>query len=106
MPINACESYHGYDVTDYMPLNSEYRNYYRWVAENDSKDYNEEDVSNWGGRVWWDMGDSYYYGLFGGHMPDLNYNNPAGREEIKPSTPISSHLRAAALISSRTAGWL
>lgn len=130
MPINESPSYHGYDVTDYMSLNSDYgteedfknlldaahekgikvimdfvinhtssehvwfklaasdvnseeRNYYRWVYKNDSVDYSKSDRSNWGSSVWKRVGDSYYYALFGADMPDLNYNNPKVREEIK-----------------------
>lgn len=130
MPVNASPSYHGYDITDYTALNSdygteedfanlikeahakgikiimdfpinhtssehpwfmsasadinsEYRNYYRWVHENDSTDYSKNDKSNWGSSVWHKVGDSYYYGMFGIEMPDLNYNNPKVREEIE-----------------------
>ena len=99
MPINESPSYHGYDITDFMALNSnygteedfkklldeahardikvimdfpinhtssehpwfvdifenedsEYKNYYRWVSKNDTSDYSETDVSNWGNGVW------------------------------------------------------
>ncbi len=130
MPINASDSYHGYDVTDYTTLNSEYgteedfqklleeahnrdmkvimdfvinhtssehpwfvaaledenseyRNYYRWVYEDDIQDYDISDTSNWDSKVWHKYGNSYYYGIFNAYMPDLNYNNPVVREEIK-----------------------
>lgn len=130
MPINESPSYHGYDITDFMALNSDYgteedfkklldeahkrgikvimdfpinhtssehpwfmdiyenedsqyKNYYRWVSKNDTSDYSEADVSNWGNGVWSDFGDEVYYALFGGDMPDLNYNNEAVREEMK-----------------------
>ncbi len=130
MPVNQTESYHGYDITDYMALNeeygteedfqnlidevhkrgmkiimdfpinhtssshvwfvealedenSEYRNYYRWVHKNDNVDFGENDESAWGSQVWHKNGDSYYYAMFSGNMPDLNYNNPKVREEIK-----------------------
>ena len=130
MPINESPSYHGYDITDYESLNSdygteedfrelleaahargmkvimdfpinhtsiehpwfqaavenptgEYRNYYRWVDDEDYADYSMEDQSPWGSNVWWECGNGLYYGIFGSHMPDLNYNNPAVRQAIK-----------------------
>jgi glycosidase len=36
-----------------------------------------------GAATWHKRGDAYYYGLFWGGMPDLNYRNPAVREEAK-----------------------
>lgn len=130
MPVNASPSYHGYDVTDYMSLNSEYgteedfknmlseahkrgikvimdfvinhtsnshpwfesaisdvnspyRDYYRFVSKYDTDNYNEDDLSPWGSNVWFSTGEYYYYSAFYGSMPDLNYNNPKVREEIK-----------------------
>lgn len=130
MPINPCSSYHGYDVTDYMTVNSdygteedfqnllseahkrgikvimdfvinhtssqhpwfqsaqsgednEYRNYYRWVKKNDTLDFNKNDISPWNSNVWNQCGSDYYYSPFGANMPDLNYNNPKVRKEIK-----------------------
>ena len=130
MPINASGSYHGYDVTDYLSLNSEYgteddfknllteahsrgikvimdfvinhtgrdhpwfqaaladenseyRDYYRWVHKNDTGDFSIADRSDWDSRVWHKSGDFYYYAMFTPSMPDLNYNNPKVRQEIK-----------------------
>lgn len=130
MPINESPSYHGYDITDYKKLNSdygteedfanliqeahakgikvimdfpinhtssehpwfvsalsdensEYRNFYRWVHRDDTVDYSGNDESDWGSSVWHQVGNAYYYGMFSADMPDLNYNNPAVREEIK-----------------------
>ncbi len=38
----------------------------------------------WGaGRTWHRGGDGYYYGLFWGGMPDLNFRTPGVREEMK-----------------------
>lgn len=36
-----------------------------------------------GSATWHRRGDAHYYGLFWGGMPDLNYRNPAVREEAK-----------------------
>ena len=130
MPINASGSYHGYDVTDYLSLNSdygteedfknllseahsrgikvimdfvinhtgsdhpwfqaaladensEYRDYYRWVHKTDTGDFSTADRSDWDSRVWHKSGDFYYYAMFTSGMPDLNYNNPKVRQEIK-----------------------
>ncbi|MDF2820502.1 MAG: hypothetical protein K0R15_943 [Clostridiales bacterium] len=130
MPINQSPSYHGYDITDYYTLNSDYgteedfkklldaahergikiimdyvinhtsdqhpwfvgsksgednefRNYYRWVSPADTVDYSVTDKSPWKSSVWYKSGNSFYYGIFWSGMPDLNYNNPKVREEIK-----------------------
>jgi len=39
----------------------------------------------WGGNTgtWHRSGDAYYYGVFWGGMPDLNWRSPALREELK-----------------------
>jgi alpha-amylase len=39
----------------------------------------------WGGThgVWHERGGAYYYGIFWGGMPDLNYRNPEVRAEVK-----------------------
>lgn len=36
-----------------------------------------------GGATWHAMNGEYYYGVFGGGMPDLNFENPSVRAEIK-----------------------
>jgi glycosidase len=38
---------------------------------------------NPGQATWHQRGDAYYYGIFWGGMPDLNYRTPAVREEAK-----------------------
>lgn len=130
MPINSSPSYHGYDVTDYYGINSDYgtkkdfekllkechkrgikvlmdlvvnhtssehpwfqkalsepdseeRNYYRFVSPLDQADYQENAKSNWGSEVWREAKDVYYYAMFDSGMPELNFNNPKVREEIK-----------------------
>ena len=124
MPINESPSYHGYDVTDYYSIDSEYgsladfrellaeaekrgisvitdlvlnhtssdhpwflaarqndaqyRNYYVWEDENPGT------LGPWGQQVWHNAGDNeYYYGVFWGGMPDLNYWNPAVDTEVR-----------------------
>lgn len=134
-PINSCDSYHGYDVTDYKSINSQFGteedfknllsaahskgikvimdyvinhtsiehpwfkeaitaikngkesdkiNYYRFVKKDDALNYNKDDKSPWNTSVWHSVDSNYaYYGVFSEYMPDLNYNNPNVREEIK-----------------------
>jgi alpha-amylase len=47
-----------------------YRDWYLWSDE--KKDYQ----GPWGQQVWHPRDAHWYYGLFGPHMPDLNYRNP------------------------------
>ncbi|MEN8171953.1 MAG: alpha-amylase family glycosyl hydrolase [Chloroflexota bacterium] len=59
---------------------SAYRDWYIW-------DSNPPDfLGPWGQTVWNRSGDSYYYALFWGGMPDLNLENPAVTEEINAIT--------------------
>ncbi len=53
-----------------------YRDYFRWSASDPGQ------TGPWGQQVWhWDPS-GYYYGLFWGGMPDLNYENPAVKTEM------------------------
>lgn len=61
--------------------NSAYRDYYKWATEADVGYDLKQSV--WGHPVWNLSGDAYYYALFWDQMPDLNYENPAVREEVK-----------------------
>ena len=127
MPINESPSYHGYDVTDYKSVASDYgtmddykelvekahergikviidlvlnhsstqhpwfqdasssvnsdkRDYYRWT--DNYPGYN----GPWGQTVWHGSSTGYYYGLFWGGMPDLNYENEALKAEVMDIT--------------------
>ena len=55
-----------------------YRDWFRWTDQNPG--YN----GPWGQQVWhWSsVGDEWYYGLFWGGMPDLNYETPALKQEM------------------------
>lgn len=81
--INHTSSEHPWFQSAISDVNSQYRNYYRWVNKNDTADYSLSDESFWNGQVWYKSGDYYYYGIFSQDMPDLNYNNEMVREEIK-----------------------
>lgn len=125
MPTFPSPSYHGYDVTDFDAVNSEYgtretlrelvdlahrrhmrvlldlplnhtsdrhpwfvdaatastsahRRWYLWRS--DDPDWGQP--WNRGAATWHRAGDSYYYGLFWGGMPDLNWGNRQVRDAI------------------------
>lgn len=58
---------------------SPYRNWYRWSSVKPVQ------PSTWGQEVWHKspVRDEYYYGLFWGGMPDLNYETPAVLQEMQ-----------------------
>ncbi|WP_167954988.1 alpha-amylase family glycosyl hydrolase [Anaerosporobacter faecicola] len=64
---------------------SKYTDYYRVVAKENGDNYSKDAVSPWGSPVWNGLSSSAYafYGIFSEGMPDLNYNNPEVRAEIK-----------------------
>lgn len=122
MPIHQSPSYHGYDVTDYREIESDYgtnEDFKEFIAEahergikviidyvmnhsssehpwfRDSKNPSHEkrdwyvwEDSNpggngpWGQNVWHQSNSDYYYGLFWGGMPDINYETPGVKEEM------------------------
>ena len=127
MPINPSPSYHGYDVTDYYAVNSDYGtmdDFKRLLEEAHKRDikviidfvmnhtsskhpwflsaltpgseyhdwykWSETDpgtLGPWGAKAWHRASNGqYYYAIFWDQMPDLNYDNPAVREEIKKVT--------------------
>jgi glycosidase len=60
---------------------SEYHDWYVW-SETDPGT-----LGPWGAKAWYRAANGqYYYAIFWDQMPDLNYNNPAVREEIKSTT--------------------
>ncbi|HPR18274.1 MAG TPA: alpha-amylase family glycosyl hydrolase [Candidatus Cloacimonadota bacterium] len=123
MPVCQSPSYHGYDVTDYQTIETDYgtnqdflhlmdechkrgikvitdfvmnhcssqhpwfakaeagdsfyRNWFRWKKSKPSY------LGPWGQPVWHEANGEYYFGLFWGGMPDLNYDNKAVRREMK-----------------------
>lgn len=81
--INHTSEYHPWFESAVSDVNSPYRDYYRFVSKYDTDNYDEYDMSPWGSDVWFSVGDYYYYSAFYGSMPDLNYNNPKVRDEIK-----------------------
>jgi len=56
--------------------NAQYRNFYRW------SDTDPGYTGPWGQDVWHSNSGGYYYGLFWGGMPDLNYVNDAVKDSM------------------------
>ena len=58
---------------------SPYRDWYRWSSTKPKQ------PGTWGQEVWHKspVRDEYYYGLFWGGMPDLNYEKPAALSEME-----------------------
>ena len=123
MPIFPSESYHGYDVTDYRNINSDYgtldefkqllteahnrgikviidfvgnhtSDQHPWFTASASGEESKRDwyqwletppnyMGPWGQNVWHERNNAYYYGLFWGGMPDLNFKNDEVTNEIK-----------------------
>jgi glycosidase len=57
---------------------SPYRSWYRWSSTKPNQ------TGPWGQEIWHKspVRDEYYYGLFWGGMPDLNYETPALQDEM------------------------
>lgn len=56
---------------------SPYRDYYVWSQTDPGQ------TGSYGGPAWHKTNSGYYYGLFWGGMPDLNYTNPEVTAQIK-----------------------
>ncbi|WP_296619667.1 alpha-amylase family glycosyl hydrolase, partial [Marivirga sp.] len=122
MPIHQSPSYHGYDVTNYREIESDYgtnedfkefiaaahergikviidyvmnhsSSEHQWFRDSKNpsnekrewyvwEDTNPGGSGPWGQNVWHQSNGDYYYGLFWGGMPDLNYKTPAVKEEM------------------------
>ena len=53
-----------------------YRDWYVWSPTNPGF------LGPWGQTVWYASGGSYYYGLFGGGLPDLNYRDTVAKKAM------------------------
>ncbi|MCA1828866.1 MAG: alpha-amylase family glycosyl hydrolase [Myxococcales bacterium] len=76
--LNHTGSQHPWFVDSKSSPSSAHRDWYVWSATD----------LGWtppfgGGDTWHASGGSYYYGLFSGSMPDLNYRTPAVADEVK-----------------------
>ena len=67
--LNHTSSEHPWFVSANSSPESEKREWYIWSPDNPG------DQAPWGGPVWHQGDDAYYFGLFWEGMPDLNYRN-------------------------------
>ena len=76
MVLNHASNQHPYFQAALRDTTSPYRSWFRWSKT-------EPGPGPWGPPAWRKspVRDEYYYGLFSPEMPDLNYENPAVREE-------------------------
>src|SRR5689334_22077747 len=79
MVLNHTSNEHLWFQAALRDTTSPYRTWYRWSATKpDAK-------GPWGQEVWYKspVRDEYYYAVFWSGMPDLNYETPAVRAEVK-----------------------
>jgi glycosidase len=77
--VNHSSSEHPYFQAALHDPASQYRSWYRWSSANPNQ------VGPWGEEAWHKspVRDEYYYGVFWGGMPDLNYGTPAVLQEMQ-----------------------
>lgn len=75
--MNHTSAEHPWFVSSASSPSSEYRNWYRWSPTNPGYS------GPWNQAVWHYKNGMFYYGLFWGGMPDLNYEEEAVRSEMK-----------------------
>jgi alpha-amylase len=77
MVLNHTSSQHPWFVSSQTD-GSKYKDWYVW------SDKDPGTPGPWGAQAWHKASNGkYYYGIFGDHMPDLNYDTPDVREESK-----------------------
>jgi len=126
MPICQSDSYHGYDVVDFMKIERDYgtnedfkdliaacekrgikviidlvinhiSSKHPWFRESAAPNSPKRDWFIWSAKdpgyrgpwnqpVWHKQGNAFYYGLFSGQMPDLNFGNPEVTKAIEEVT--------------------
>ena len=79
MVLNHVSSEHPFFQEALRDTASPHRDWFRWSA------MKPDQKGPWGQEVWHrsPVRDEYYYGIFWSGMPDLNYENPAVRDEAK-----------------------
>jgi glycosidase len=79
MVLNHASSEHPFFKHALLDPASPYRDWFRWSPTDPNV------RGPWGQQVWHrsPVREEYYYGIFWEGMPDLNYENPAVREEAK-----------------------
>jgi len=74
--MNHCSNDHPWFVAS-ANNDPAYRDYFRWSS------YDPGGSGPWGQTVWhWNSYQNWYYGLFSGGMPDLNYETPAVKDSM------------------------
>jgi glycosidase len=77
MVLNHTSSQHPWFHSASTDPDSPYRDYYTLEEKPQSFD------SPWGTKVWHLTDTGFYYGIFGPHMPDLDYTNPEVTAEMQ-----------------------
>ena len=79
MVLNHTSNEHPWFQAALHDTTSPYRNWYRWSRTK------PDQKGPWGQEVWYKspVRDEYYYAVFWSGMPDLNYETPAVRAEMK-----------------------
>lgn len=77
--MNHSSAQHPWFVESAASPRSRYRDWYVWRADDPGW------TQPWGGtnHTWHEKNGAFYYGVFWGGMPDLNFSTPAVREEMK-----------------------
>jgi alpha-amylase len=75
MVINHTSAEHPWFVDAQKP-GSVHDDWYRWSMTEPKQ------IGPWGQQVWYKNGDRYFYAVFGDHMPDLNFKNPAVNDAV------------------------
>ena len=77
--MNHTSSQNPWFVDSASSPNSAHRDWYVWRADDPGW------TQPWGGNnhTWHEKNGAFYYGIFWGGMPDLNFSTPAVREEIE-----------------------
>ncbi|MDO9576424.1 MAG: alpha-amylase family glycosyl hydrolase [Candidatus Cloacimonadales bacterium] len=73
--MNHCSDQHPWFIKS-KNNDSYYRNWFRW------KKVKPSSLGPWGQPVWHEANGEYYFGLFWGGMPDLNYDSKAVKNEM------------------------
>jgi len=73
--MNHCSNQHPWFVASEMG-DLTYRDYFRWSVDDPGQ------TGPWGQDVWHWSNNNWYYGLFWGGMPDLNYDTPAVKDAM------------------------
>jgi alpha-amylase len=77
--MNHSSAQHPWFIESAASPRSPYRDWYVWRADDPGW------TQPWGGtnRTWHEKNGAFYYGVFWGGMPDLNFSTPAVRGEMK-----------------------